>query len=170
MKSRGCFVSHTHYARIAELYDSFVNTEFDLDFFISQAHEHEGEILELMAGTGRLTIPIAQAGFRVTALDFSPEMLEILQNKLDAAGLSAQLHQADIRSFSLGKQYKQIWIPFHAFPELTSESDQAKALERIHVHLMDDGVFICTLHNPNVREFCRRTTASGCKSATEDRK
>lgn len=144
-------MSHAHYARIAALYDAFVSTEFDVDFFISQAHEYEGEILELMAGTGRLTIPMVQAGIHVTALDFSAEMLEVLQNKLDAQGLSAELHQADVRSFNLGKQYRQIWIPFHAFPELTSESDQAKALERIHAHLMDDGVFICTLHNPIVR-------------------
>jgi SAM-dependent methyltransferase len=145
-------VSQAHYARIAALYDAFVNTDFDIEFFTSQAHEQGDEILELMAGTGRLTIPIVRAGFRVTALDFSAEMLQILQHKLEAQGLSAELHQADIRSFSLGKQYKQIWIPFHAFPELISEADQTKALERIHAHLLDEGVFICTLHNPIVRE------------------
>lgn len=144
-------MSQAHYTRIAELYDAFVSTEFDVDFFASHAREHQGEILELMVGTGRLTIPIVQAGFQVTGVDFSAEMLAVLQNKLREQGLSAELHQADIRSFDLGKQYKQIWIPFHAFPELILESDQAKALARIHEHLMDDGVFICTLHNPVVR-------------------
>jgi hypothetical protein len=78
-------------------------------------------------------------------------MLAVLRDKLAARGLAAEVHQMDIRTMRLGRRFKQIIIPFQAFPELTSESDQRLALERIHEHLADDGVFICTLHNPPVR-------------------
>ena len=140
-----------HYARIAELYDAFVKTEYDVPFFLEQARGRGGNILELMAGTGRLTLPLLQAGFRVTALDVSPDMLAVLTRKLRQRGLSAEVHQLDICTFDLGRQFEQVWIPFQAFPELTAEVNQREALKRIHSHLADDGVFICTLHNPPVR-------------------
>ena len=144
-------MSLAHYARIAELYDSFVKTDYDIPFFLDQARSRGGEILELMAGTGRLTLPLLQAGFRVTALDISPDMLTILGRKLRQRGLSTEVYQLDICTFDLGRQFNQIWVPFQAFPELTAEVNQREALMRIHTHLADDGVFICTLHNPPVR-------------------
>lgn len=144
-------MSQAHYARIADLYDSFVKTDFDVQFFLDEAHQRGGEILELMAGTGRLTLPLIEAGIPVTAVDFSAEMLARLSEKLESGGLSANVHQADIRDLSLGRTFDQVWIPFQAFPELTSAEDQLRALRRIHEHLTDDGVFICTLHNPPVR-------------------
>jgi hypothetical protein len=78
-------------------------------------------------------------------------MLAKLQNKLSARNLKAEIHQADIRSLALDRRFKQIIIPFQAFPELTSEVDQRLALERIYEHLAHDGIFICTLHNPTAR-------------------
>lgn len=144
-------MSLEHYARIAELYDSFVKTDYDIPFFMDRARSRGGDILELMAGTGRLTLPLLAAGFRVTALDVSPDMLAVLGRKLRQRGLSTEVYQLDICTFDLGRKFDQIWVPFQAFPELTAEVNQREALHRIHAHLADDGIFICTLHNPPVR-------------------
>lgn len=144
-------MSEAHYARIADVYDSFVRTDYDVPFFVAEGQKAGGDVLELMAGTGRLTIPLLEAGIAVTAVDFSAGMLDVLRGKLAARGLRADVIQADVRQLALGRSFKQIIIPFQAFPELTSEADQQLALERIHAHLDEDGVFICTLHNPPVR-------------------
>lgn len=144
-------MTKAHYARIAQIYDDFVKTEVDVQFFISEAQQAGGNILELMVGTGRLTIPLLKAGIQVTCVDYSAEMLAQLETKLHNAGLSAEIYRMDIRALSLPRQYKQIIIPFQAFPEITNEDDQIRALERIHAHLTDDGTFICTFHNPKVR-------------------
>ncbi|MBL8165043.1 MAG: class I SAM-dependent methyltransferase, partial [Anaerolineae bacterium] len=144
-------MSEAHYARIAGLYDAFVKTDYDVPFFLDEARKRGGDILELMAGTGRLTLPLLQAGFSVTCIDFSADMLRVLRDKLDAHNLTAEVHHLDVRDFDLGRRFKQIFLPFQAFPEITAEGDQRRALQRIHAHLSDDGVFICTLHNPAVR-------------------
>jgi SAM-dependent methyltransferase len=144
-------MSEEHYARIANLYDVFVTSDYDVSFFVAAAKKSGGEILELMAGTGRLTIPLLEAGIPVTGVDFSPEMLAVLRRKLVNRHLTAPLHQMDIRYLQLNRRFKQIIIPFQAFPELKRSDDQQFALERIHEHLDDDGMFICTLHNPPVR-------------------
>jgi SAM-dependent methyltransferase len=43
-------------------------------------------LLEVAAGTGRLALPLAEAGVEVTASDVSPEMIEVLRSK-DERGL-----------------------------------------------------------------------------------
>lgn len=144
-------MSEAHYARIADLYDAFVRTDYDVPFFVREGQKVSGDVLELMAGTGRLTIPLLEAGISVTAVDFSQDMLAVLRRKLDQRGLRAAVHQADIRQLNLNRRFNQIIIPFQAFPELTTEDDQRLALARIHEHLSPEGEFICTLHNPPVR-------------------
>jgi ubiquinone/menaquinone biosynthesis C-methylase UbiE len=42
----------------------------------------EGRLLDVAAGTGRVAIPIAGAGYRVVAVDRSQEMLRILRGKV----------------------------------------------------------------------------------------
>jgi SAM-dependent methyltransferase len=144
-------MSQEHYTRIADVYDTFVKSDYDVAFFTQEARQAGGEILELMAGTGRLTMPLLEAGIPLTAVDYSPEMLAILRQKLEQRGFNAHVEQADIRHMALNRRFKQIIIPFQAFPELTTEDDQRQALECIREHLDTDGTFICTLHNPAVR-------------------
>jgi ubiquinone/menaquinone biosynthesis C-methylase UbiE len=59
-------------------------------------------ILEIGAGTGRFSIPLARRGFRVTHLDFSPAMLEIARRHAQGvAGISfVQANVADLSRFS----------------------------------------------------------------------
>ena len=138
-------------AYVAKLYDTYVNTAFDVPFFLNEAKEVSGEVLELMSGTGRVSIPLIEAGVQLTCVDNSPEMLAVLREKLERRSLSASIHQMDVRSLDLGKQFELVFIPFHSFSELLTESDQLKALAGIYDHLTKGGRFICTLHNPPVR-------------------
>ncbi len=108
-------------------------------------------MLELMAGTGRVSIPLIEAGVRLTCVDSSPEMLAVLRKKLESGKLSAAVHQMDVRELDLHKRFDLIVLPFNSFAELLSPDDQSKALAAVHVHLSGKGRFICTLHNPHIR-------------------
>lgn len=143
------------YANIADLYDVYVNTQFDIPYWLDLVQQHSGEILELMCGTGRVTLPLIQAGHRLTAVDNSPELLAVLRGKLDAqTDLQREnyhIHQADVCRMDLGKQFKLIILPFNSFAEILDPDDQRQALKTIRNHLAEDGLFICTLHNPPIR-------------------
>ncbi len=139
------------YARVANLYDTYVRTTFDVPFFLEQAKKTSGQVLELMSGTGRVSLPLIEAGVQLTCVDRSREMLSVLRSKLRQRGLAACTHLADVRDLDLEEQFELIIIPFHAFSELTSPGDQQKTLNAIHRHLTSTGRFICTLHNPPVR-------------------
>ena len=64
-------------AALARLYDlDLVDDPGDLDLYLALADRADGPILELAAGTGRLAIPLAEAGHRVTGVDLDPAMLD----------------------------------------------------------------------------------------------
>ena len=139
------------YACIADFYDTFVQVAFDIPFFVTEAKKTSGEVLELMSGTGRVSVPLVEAGTKLTCVDKSPEMLAVLRDKLVQRGLRADVVPMDVCDLDLSKRFDLVLIPFNSFAEIVSLDDQRKALTRIHRHLAPGGRFICTLHNPTTR-------------------
>lgn len=136
---------------VSDIYDAYVQTTLDVPFFLDATRDVQGDVLELMSGTGRVSLPLLEAGVRLTCVDYSAEMLKRLEEKLTARNLHADLYAQDVRALDLGKTFALIFIPFHAFAEITALDDQRAALARTRQHLAPDGKFICTLHNPRVR-------------------
>lgn len=64
-----------------------------------QAHgikpSYTGRAIDLGAGHGLQSVPLARLGFKVTAVDFNQRLLEELQ--VNAGGLSIEMRNADIR-------------------------------------------------------------------------
>src|SRR3990172_7672 len=64
------------YSSIADLYDlAYGDFLDDVAFYENLARAVEGPVLELGVGSGRVAIPLAQAGLEVVGIDVSPSML-----------------------------------------------------------------------------------------------
>jgi SAM-dependent methyltransferase len=76
------------YAAIPDLYDlehdAFID---DVDFYLNFVEAVGDPVLELGCGTGRLLLPIAQAGYRLTGVDRSVTMLDMAARKLAASAV-----------------------------------------------------------------------------------
>ena len=76
-------------------------------------------MLELGAGTGRITIPIAQDGFAIHAVDLDPGMLATLRQKAAAQPADVAeritISEGDMRSVQLDRRFALAIIPFRAF-------------------------------------------------------
>jgi len=144
-------MSVNNYDTIADLYDIYVPATYDLEFFLKETMKARGEVLELMSGSGRVSLPLIQAGVKLTCVDISAQLNAIFRKKLELAGLKADIYQMSICELDLPKKFAMAIIPFHSFAHLVSKNDQQTALERVHAHLLPGGVFICTLGNPSVR-------------------
>jgi SAM-dependent methyltransferase len=142
---------------VAEFYDYCVITTFDLGFWIEVARRSSSPRLELMCGTGRLTIPILQAGLLVEGLDYSRGLVEICRGKAFKFGLDLKLHLGDARDFDLAKKYELVFIGFHAISEVLTNEDKERVFRCVRRHLSDNGHFWISCHNPIVR----RTTLDG---------
>ena len=140
-----------NYDPVADLYDIYVPVTFDIDFFLQETKKVVGEVLELMSGTGRISLPLIQAGVKLTCVDISAALNSILETKLRLMDLKADVYTMDVRQLAFSKKFASIIIPFHSFAHITSVDDQKRALARIRQHLVPGGTFICTLGNPLVR-------------------
>jgi SAM-dependent methyltransferase len=140
-----------NYSLVADIYDRYVTTDVDVPFFREELRGVTGRVIELMCGTGRLSLPLLQAGFSLTCVDSSPEMLSLLRKKLTHSGLSAEVVEQDVTALSLSGPYALALIPFNSFLEITAKADQLATLVSIRRCLASTGRLIVTLHNPTVR-------------------
>ena len=103
-------------------------------------------MLEIACGTGRVSIPIARLGFAVTGVDIVPGMLDRARSK--SAGLPTRWIEGDARTFDLGEQFRLIFVTGNAFQAFLTRIDQEALLERVQVHLHDEGLFAFETRNP----------------------
>jgi len=81
-------------------------------------------------------------------------MLDVCRQRLrdepEPVQSRAQLVQADMRGFDLGRRFTLVTIPFRPFQHLTSVEDQLSCLASIHRHLVDGGALILDVFNPSL--------------------
>ena len=134
-----------------QLYDKVHALQEDVPFWISEAETATGPVLELGCGTGRVTIPVSQAGVTITGLDNSPVMLAQARSKakkLRPRMKTPHFIKGDMRDFDLGQQFNLVFIPFRSFQLLLSVEDQWRALACIKKHLEPGGRLIFNLFVP----------------------
>lgn len=124
----------------------------DVAFYVAEAQRAGGTVLEIGCGTGRILLPIARAGCRVTGLDGSRAMLDRCRAKLEREPTAVQsrvrLVLADMRDFDLGATYPLIIAPFRVVQHLTTVDDQLRFLARVARHLAPGGRFVFDVFNP----------------------
>jgi SAM-dependent methyltransferase len=138
---------HRDYARF---YDwTYEGVTEDIPFYLKAARDFGSPLLELACGTGRLTIPLAQAGFTITGLDLSPEMLAIARRKLDReppeVRARIQLVEADMCHFSLEDRFGLAFIPQSSLFHVHADEARVSCLSRMHEHLAPGGAAIVDL-------------------------
>lgn len=142
------------YYRDGVWYDAeYVHIGGDIPYYVRVASETEGPLLELAAGTGRLTLPMARATrFPVVGLDLSPGMIARAEEK--RAQLPPEVQDrlqfvvGDMRSVRLERQFQAVVLAFNTLMHMTEDADLEALLETVRVHLAPDGIFHLDLHTP----------------------
>ena len=126
----------------------------DIEWYRQKAIDSAGPVLELGAGTGRITIPIADSGIPITALDASAAMLAKLHDKIRALPEDVRsrvaIHQGDMRTFALGETFALVIIPFRAFLHNLTFDDQLATLKRVYDHLRPGGELAFNVFHPSL--------------------
>ena len=140
-----------------ELYD-LVYSSYDADraFYLEAARAAGGPVLEAACGTGRLLIPILQAGVAIDGFDRSEAMLERLRAKARAVGLAPDVRAGDLRDVTMPRRYKLITIPFRAFMHLHSTEDQIRSLRVLRDHLDPGGALVWNQFFPSYAFMAER--------------
>ncbi|MBA2441508.1 MAG: class I SAM-dependent methyltransferase [Rubrobacter sp.] len=124
------------YDPLADLYDLEYDHDYDLPFWLSVAARERAPIVEWGAGTGRLSEPLSEARFEVTAVEVSGEMVRRGREK----GGGVEWVCGDMRDVRLGRRYGLAICAFNSFLCLTSPEAALAFLRNAHAHLSPYGL------------------------------
>ena len=144
-----------NYDLLAELYDlQHAHYRDDLSFYTRLADDYGGPVLELGAGSARVSTALAKAGHAVTAVELSGKMMQRGQARLQEVGLQERVtyRQGDMREVRLGQRFPLVIAPFNTLMHAYTLADQDATLRTVREHLEPGGRFAFDLYNPNFRE------------------
>jgi SAM-dependent methyltransferase len=128
-------------------------TRRDVEFYVDEAREVGGSVLEVGCGTGRILLPIARSGRTIDGLDASPQMLQRCKAKVeqepDGVRRRVRLHSGDARDFDIGRQFDLVIAPFRVMQHQITIEDQLRFLDSAARHLAPGGRLIFDVFNPN---------------------
>lgn len=94
--------------------------------------------VDLGAGTGFVTLPLAQRAATVLAVDISPIMLESLRDAAAREGLPVHTKAADLAALDLPPASVDLVVSNYALHHLT-DTDKAELVRRVHGWLRPGG-------------------------------
>ncbi len=109
----------------------------DLPLWRSLAAEHGDPVLDVGAGTGRVSLLLAREGYRVTALDRDPALLDALEHRAD--GVEVTTVVADARDFDLLERFPLIIVPMQTIQLLGGPHGRRRFLAAARRHLRPGG-------------------------------
>jgi len=133
---------------IAEFYDkSDCGTE-DIDFMLKLiGNRKELRILEPFCGTGRILIPLANAGHTIVGMDKSPNMLKRCKEKIAQVPESVRrritLLQNDVLEAQWGTGYDMVVLGANCLFELQTVKQQELCIQRASQSLSSRGNLLC---------------------------
>ena len=133
----------------ARVYDDWYHDVSDVDGTVATVAKLAAgrPILELGVGTGRIAVPLARAGERVTGLDSSQAMLRGCQAKEGADTI--QIVRADMAHIPFTRGFGLVLVTFNTFFNLTTPSDQESCVQGIAASLQSDGSLLVEAFVPN---------------------
>jgi SAM-dependent methyltransferase len=112
----------------------------DLPYWLALAAEAGGPVLDIGAGTGRVTLALAAAGTAVVGLDIEPALLAALAHR--ARDLPVETVVADACTFELDRRFGLIVAPMQTLQLL---ADRPAFLRRALAHLRPGGLLAAAI-------------------------
>jgi len=144
------------YDAIARLYDPWSRsvTE-DVGFYVEEAVASRGPVVELGVGTGRIAVPVAEAGVPVIGIDSSAAMLEVCRERAAAAGVAERLdlRLGDLRNPPVRERVPLVTCPFRAYLHLSGDDERRDALRRARELLVPGGRLVFDVFTPGADDI-----------------
>ena len=134
------------YDSIARIYDPWsLSVTEDIEFYVDLVRETQaqerGPVVELAVGTGRIALPIAQAGVGVIGVDQSEGMLAVARERARELGVESRvdLRVGDLREPPVPERVSLVICPFRSLLHMPDEAEKLRALRAAHALLKPGG-------------------------------
>lgn len=116
-----------------------------------------GQALEFAIGTGRVGVPLAARGVRVTGIELSEPMARELRRKLDESNLPVQI--GDMTTTRVAGEFSLVYLVFNGLSNVQTQAEQVECFRNAARHLVAGGRFVVELWVPPLRRMPPGQTA-----------
>jgi SAM-dependent methyltransferase len=109
----------------------------------------DGAALELGIGTGRIALPLAERGVRVSGIDLSEAMVARLRAKPGGAQIAVAI--GDFATTTVDGRFSLAYLVFNTINNLTTQEAQLACFQNVTGHLEAGGCFVVEVGVPNTR-------------------
>jgi SAM-dependent methyltransferase len=131
----------------------------DVEWYVRKAKAAGGPVLELGAGTGRVTLALAREDVDVHALDAHAGMLDVLRRKLAELPADVQRRvtvvEGNMQTFDLPERFGLVIAPFRAILHNLTEDELLTCFRRVRAHLREGGQFAFNVFHPSLEIMAR---------------
>ena len=110
-----------------------------------------GRALEFAIGTGRVAVPLSEAGISVTGIELSRPMIDQLRTKVDEANIPV-VH-GDMATATAPGEFNLVYLVFNTISNLLTQSEQVACFRNAARHLIPGGRFVIELWVPDLRRL-----------------
>ncbi|MGT2802110.1 class I SAM-dependent DNA methyltransferase [Streptococcus henryi] len=139
------------YETFARVYDSIMDDSlYDLWTDFSLRHlpkKKNAKLLELACGTGIQSIRFKQAGFDVTGLDLSQDMLDLAEKRAKSAKVNIPFVQGNMLDLSSVGTFDYVTCYSDSICYMDDEVDVGDVFVQVYEHLNEGGTFIFDVHS-----------------------
>ena len=142
------------YNSFAYYYDKMM-ADVDYSWWLRQFKKYikkGSRVLDVGCGTGALSFALMDAGYDVTGLDLSGDMLAVTNEKAQALGISIELIERDMKELDAFSGFDCILIALDSLNYLKNEADVQLTLQGAAAALNEGGVLIFDVHTPHKME------------------
>jgi len=124
----------------------------EIAWYAARLPRDAGPILEPMCGSGRLLVPLVDAGFNVHGVDASAAMLARCETRLGARAAPVPLFRQDVTALNLPFRYAAAFFAAGSLQLLADPALARAALERVRAHLVAPARLVLDLFVPPAHE------------------
>lgn len=157
---RGCkrrLVQEDHFGEeVAATYDESAGAEFDpaviartVDVLAELAGD--GAALELAVGTGRVALPLAARGVRVSGIELSTAMADRLRAKDTERRVAVTI--GDMVTTRVEGSFRLVYLVFSTIGNLVTQDEQVACFASAAAHLGPGGRFVIEVGVPDLRRL-----------------
>ena len=122
-----------------------------VDLLASLAEGGSRTALELGIGTGRVALPLADRGIRVSGIDVSEPMLNELRRKPGAAAIDVTV--GSFRTSRLHRTFRVVFGIYNVFTTFTTQDEQVAAFVNAAAHVEEDGYLVAECWIPDLQRL-----------------